>query len=60
MSDHDTNTATLKVLIAWLGYFFGGITLSGLVLTLTAIYTGLQIYILVRDKICRRPREGGE
>jgi len=54
MHDHDTNTAVLKVLVAWVGTVFGGITLSGLVLSLTAIYTALQIYILVRDKIVRK------
>lgn len=57
MNDQDLNVAFLKLAVIWVGTLFGGLTLSGLVLSLTAIYTCLQIYILVRDKICRRPPE---
>lgn len=46
-------TAMLKVLIAWLGTVLGSITLQQIVLTLTLIYTALQVYVLVRDKIVR-------
>ena len=47
MNDHDTNSATVKVLIAWLGTMFGNITLSNAVLAATLIYTALQIYVLL-------------
>lgn len=47
-NDHDTNTALLKVLVAWAGAVLGGVTLSGLVLTATLIFTVLQIIVLVR------------
>jgi hypothetical protein len=47
-NDHDTNMATLKLLLAWAGTMFGGVTLSSLVLTATLIFTLLQIFILVR------------
>jgi len=48
MNDHETNMATLKVLVAWLGVWFGGVSLSSLVLTATLVYTLLQIFILLR------------
>lgn len=54
MNDHDINTAFWKVTVAWLGTVFGGVTLSGTVLTLTALFTALQIYVLVRDKIWKK------
>lgn len=47
-NDHDTNAALAKVLIAWLGTMFGGVTLSGLVLGATLVFTVLQIFILLR------------
>jgi hypothetical protein len=47
-NDHDTNVATIKVLIAWIGAVVGGVTLSQLVLGATLIYTLLQIFILLR------------
>ena len=47
-NDHDTNVAMLKVLIAWAGTMFGGVTLSGLVLGATLIFTVLQIIVLIR------------
>lgn len=46
--DHDTNTAIIKILAAWLGVMFGGITLSSLVLAATLIFTTLQIFVLIR------------
>jgi hypothetical protein len=51
MNDHDTNTAVLKIIIAWVGTAVGGVSLSGLVLTATLIFTVLQIYVLVRKII---------
>lgn len=48
MNDHDTNMIWLKVAIAWAGAVVGGLTLSTIVLGLTAVFTALQIYILIR------------
>ena len=45
---HDTNMTILKLMIAWVGTVFGGVTLSGLVLGATLIYTLLQIVVLIR------------
>lgn len=51
MASHDDGwTVTAKVAIAWLGTMFGSVTLSDLVLSLTAIYTILNSYFLIRDK----------
>ena len=47
-TDHETNVAMLKVLAAWAGLFFGGITLSDLVLAATLIFTVLQIIVMIR------------
>jgi len=43
--------AVLKIMVAWLGYVVGSITLQQGVLFLTGLYTALQIYLLVRDRI---------
>ena len=51
MNEQDTNMALLKVMVAWAGTMFGGITLSHLVLIATLIYTILQTYVLVRDRV---------
>ena len=56
MDDHETNAALIKLLVAWVGTMFGGITLSGLVLFATLVYTVLQTYLLVRDRIVRNPK----
>lgn len=53
MNEHDTNMVTIKIILAWLGTIYGGITLSGLVLGATLIFTLLNIFVLVRDKIWR-------
>ena len=44
----DHTVAWLKVAIAWLGVFVGGIGLSQIALVLTIVFTALQIYKLVR------------
>lgn len=49
--DHDTNAAIIKIMAAWMGVMFGGITLSSLVLTATLIFTVLQIIVLIRKII---------
>jgi hypothetical protein len=54
---HDDTTpfaACLKVAAAWIGYLFGSITLQNLALAATLVYTVVQLYILIRDKIVRR------
>jgi hypothetical protein len=45
---NETQVAMLKVVAIWAGTVFGGVTLSGLVLSATLIYTVLQIVVLVR------------
>lgn len=52
-SQDDTLPAMIKVLIAWTGAVWGAITLQHVVLLLTAVYTAIQLYVLVRDKIIR-------
>lgn len=47
-AEHDTTMAWTKVAVAWAGAAVGGLTLSTIVLGLTAIFTALQIYILIR------------
>lgn len=51
--DNDAAPAFFKVLIAWAGAIWGTVTMQEIVLFLTAIYTLVQIYVLVRDKIVR-------
>lgn len=45
---HDTNMTMIKLMVAWAGTVFGGVTLSGLVLGATLIYTLLQIIVIIR------------
>lgn len=47
-NNNETHIAITKIILAWLGAMFGGITLSGLVLTATLIFTVLQIIVLLR------------
>lgn len=48
---HSPEMAFFKMALAWLGYVVGSITLQQVVLFLTGLYTALQIYLLVRDRI---------
>ena len=57
MDEHEISSALIKVLVAWIGTMFGGITLSSLVLFATLIYTILMIYALVRDRILSNKKE---
>lgn len=50
---HSPEMAFFKMALAWLGYVVGYITLQQVVLFLTGLYTALQIYLLVRDRIIR-------
>ena len=47
-NDHDTNTALVKLAIAWFGTLLGGVSLSSLVLGATLVYTLLQITVVLR------------
>lgn len=58
MVDHDAKTAYWKLTIAWIGTVFGGVTLSDVALTLTIVYTILQIYKLARDLWRDQSRRG--
>lgn len=51
--DNEAATAFFKVLIAWAGAIWGTVTMQEIVLFLTAVYTVIQIFILIRDKIVR-------
>lgn len=48
--------AILKMVLAWLGYVVGSITLQQVVLALTGLYTALQIYLLIRDRFIRKEK----
>lgn len=48
--------APLRLAVAWLGAVLGSVTLQQVVLLLTAVYTAIQIYLLVRDKVLRKGR----
>lgn len=48
MNDHDSNVATFKIALAWIGMLVGGITLSDIALTTTILFTVLQIFVLLR------------
>ena len=51
---NETWVALAKGAIIWIGAVLGNITLSKLVLFATLVYTGLQIFVLVRDKIVKK------
>jgi hypothetical protein len=45
----DDNQSLVKLAIVWVGTFAGHVSLSQIVMTLTIIYTLLQIYRTVRE-----------
>lgn len=47
-----------KLVAIWVGTVVGSISLQQVVLGLTAIYTLLQIFVLVRDKLIRGKANG--
>jgi hypothetical protein len=49
--DHDTRMAWLKMTVAWALTAIGGITLQQIATLLAIVYTALQIYLLVRDRL---------
>lgn len=56
--NNETGIALFKALVMWMGAVLGSITLSKLVLFATLVYTGLQTYVLVRDKIWKEGNDG--
>lgn len=46
--------AVARMGLAWAGAVLGAITLQQVVLCLTGVYTLIQIYVLVRDKLIRQ------
>lgn len=55
--NNETGIALFKALLMWVGALIGSITMSQLVLFATLIYTGLQTYVLIRDKIVSRKEQ---
>jgi len=55
-TQHDDASAYawFKLALAWFGALLGSITLQHIVLFATLVFTVLQIYVLIRDKILRR------
>lgn len=53
MTDHEYRVVWLKMLSAWFLTAAGGITLQVTVQVVALIYTLLQIWILLRDKVFR-------
>lgn len=49
-------SAVAKIAIAWIGGLIGHLTLSDLVMGMTFVFTTLQTFVLVRDKILVRSR----
>lgn len=56
-NDQETAFGLAKAALAWIGAAVGSLTLSKLVLFATLVFTSLQTYVLVRDKIVRRKGE---
>lgn len=50
----DAWSALSKGAIAWLGVLLGHLTLSDLVMAVTLVFTSLQTFVLLRDKIFGR------
>lgn len=48
--------AIAKGSVAWIGVLIGSLTLSKAVMLTTLIFTSLQTFVLVRDKIFKGPR----
>ncbi|MFN7817790.1 MAG: hypothetical protein ACK5OQ_16295 [Burkholderiales bacterium] len=51
---HDDKVAWLKLLGVWAAAVASSITLQHLLMFVTLVYTLLQVYILVRDKIIKK------
>jgi len=55
--DHSTRMAWLKMAVAWLLTGVGSVSLQDWMQIAALVYTLLQIYLLVRDRILRRKIE---
>ena len=55
--DHSTRAAWFKMALAWMLTGAGSVTLQQWVQIAALVYTLLQIYLLVRDRILRRKIE---
>lgn len=51
---NETLVAVIKSAVMWIGALLGNMTLSKWVLFATLIYTVLQTYVLIRDKLSKR------
>lgn len=51
---HDDKVAWVKLLGVWAAAVASSITLQHLMMFVTLVYTLLQVYILVRDKIIKK------
>jgi hypothetical protein len=56
MFDHETHNAMIRVAIAWIGAI-AGITISQWAAVAALVYSCLQIYITVRDKLIRKGKK---
>lgn len=52
VTNHDINSAAIKIAAVWTGTLYG-IKLSDLVLLATLLYTVLQIGVLINDRIVK-------
>lgn len=58
-SDSDTATGIFKIVLAWLAYYLGSITLQDIGVFLAITFTFLQIIVLLRDKFGFFTPKGG-
>lgn len=42
-----------KLVVAWIGMVYGYVSLNQIAILLTIIYTSVNLYILIRDKVIR-------
>lgn len=57
MTEHEYRAVWLKMVSAWMLTAAGGITLQVVVQVAALVYTVLQIWILMRDKVLRVGRK---
>jgi hypothetical protein len=60
MLDPDTRMSAYKVVTAWVLTITGAVTLQDVATGLAIVFTGLQIYVTVRDKIVAHRAKRGE
>jgi hypothetical protein len=57
---NDTTLSVLKMLVSWTLAAISGLTASQVAIYLTILFTGLNTYVLIRDKIVRREKHDDE